>query len=304
MSHIDRDARDGVMAGLAAYLMWGFLPVYFVIVRVVDPTEVLAHRIIWAVPFGALILSFRHQWSEVGRALLHRAMLGWLSLSALFIGINWFVYIWAIQDGRILEASLGYYINPLTNMLVGVWLFGERLRRYQKIAVGLATIGVLVLTLAADTVPWVALSLAVCFTVYAAVRKKVAIGGMPGLFVETVVLLPFAVAWFAYLYTTSRLVFADGDTSLTFWLLMAGPITALPLLCFALAARRLSLTTLGFMQFIAPTIQFGTGIYYGEVLTVAHIICFSFIWLAVAFFIYDALTSAKKKPLPAISTGA
>jgi len=185
------------MAGLAAYLMWGFLPVYFVLVRVVDPTEVLAHRVIWAVPFGALILSFRHQWPEVGRALTHRAMLGWLSLSALFIGMNWFVYIWAIQDGRILETSLGYYINPLTNMLVGYWLFGERLRRYQKVAVGLATIGVLVLTLAGDAVPWVALFLAVSFTVYAGVRKKVVIGGMPGLFVETVVLLPFAVAWFA-----------------------------------------------------------------------------------------------------------
>jgi len=292
------------MAGLAAYLMWGFLPVYFVLVRVVDPTEVLAHRIIWAVPFGALILSFRHQWPEVGRALTHRAMLGWLSLSALFIGMNWFVYIWAIQDGRILETSLGYYINPLTNMLVGFWLFGERLRRYQKVAVGLATIGVLVLTFAADTVPWVALFLAVSFTVYAAVRKKVVIGGMPGLFVETVVLLPFAIAWFAYLYTSSALVFADGNASLTFWLLMAGPITALPLLCFALAARRLSLTTIGFMQFLAPTIQFGTGIYFGEELTVAHIICFSFIWLAVAFFTYDALTSAKKKPLPTKSTGA
>ena len=126
MSNVDRNARDGVIAGLAAYLMWGFLPVYFVLVRDVDPTEVLAHRVIWAVPFGALILSFRHQWAEVGRALTHRTMLGWLTLSALFIGMNWFVYIWAIGDGRILETSLGYYINPLTNMLVGFWLFGER----------------------------------------------------------------------------------------------------------------------------------------------------------------------------------
>jgi chloramphenicol-sensitive protein RarD len=269
--------------------MWGFLPVYFVLVRDVDPTEVLAHRVLWAVPFGALILSFRQQWTEVGRALTHSAMLGWLSLSAVFIGLNWFVYIWAIQDGRILETSLGYYINPLTNMLVGFWLFGERLRRYQKIAVGFATIGVLVLTLAGDEVPWVALFLAVSFTVYAAVRKKVVIGGMPGLFVETVLLLPFALAWFAYLYTSSRLVFGDGNASMTVWLMLAGPITALPLLCFALAARRLSLTTIGFMQFLAPTIQFCTGIYFGEELTIPHMICFGFIWSAVAFFIYDAL---------------
>lgn len=299
MSHIDRDARDGVTAGLAAYLMWGFLPVYFVLVREVDPTEVLAHRVIWAVPFGALILSFRRQWAEVGRALTHRAMLGWLSLSAIFIGMNWFVYIWAIQDGRILETSLGYYINPLTNMLVGYFLFGERLRRFQGVAVALATIGVTVLTVSGTEVPWVALFLAVSFTVYASVRKKVVIGGMPGLFVETVLLLPFAIAWFAFLLSSSQMVFATGNVSMNIWLMMAGPITALPLLCFALAARRLSLTTIGFMQFLAPTIQFCTGLYFGEELTTAHLICFGFIWTAVAFFIFDALKSAKKKPLRA-----
>jgi len=304
LSQIDRDARDGVIAALAAYLMWGFLPVYFVFVRDVDPTEVLAHRVIWAVPFGALILSFRHQWTEVGRAFTHRAMLGWLSLSAVFIGLNWFVYIWAIQDERILETSLGYYINPLTNMLVGFWLFGERLRRFQAVAVVLAVIGVSVLTIAGGTVPWVALFLAVSFTVYAAVRKRVVIGGMPGLFVETVLLLPFAIAWFAYLYSSSQMAFADGNHALTFWLMMAGPITALPLLCFALAARRLTLTTIGFMQFLAPTIQFCTGIYFGEKLTVAHMICFAFIWSAVAFFMYDAVTSPKKKPLPTKPTEA
>ena len=304
MSQVDNDARDGVVAALAAYLMWGFLPVYFVLVRDVDSSEVLAHRVIWAVPFGALILSFRHQWPEVVRAFTHKAMLGWLSLSAVFIGMNWFVYIWAIQDERILETSLGYYINPLTNMLVGYWLFGERLRRYQKIAVCLATIGVVVLTVAADGVPWVSLFLAVSFTVYAAIRKKVVIGGMPGLFVETVLLLPFAVIWFAYLYSSSQMEFLSGSSAMDIRLMLAGPITALPLLCFALAARRLSLTTIGFMQFLAPTIQFCTGIYFGEELTLAHIICFSFIWSAAAFFIFDAMTSPKKKPPPIKSTGA
>ena len=304
MSTIDRDSRDGVTAGLAAYLMWGFLPVYFVFVRDVDPTEVLVHRVIWAVPFGALILAFRHQWSEVGRALTHRTMLGWLSLSALFIALNWYVYIWAIQDGRILETSLGYYINPLTNILVGFWLFGERLRRYQSVAVVLAAIGVTVLTISGGVVPWVALFLAVSFTVYAAVRKKVVIGGMPGLFVETVLLLPFAIGWFVYLAMSSKLVFAGGNSSMTILLMMAGPITALPLLCFALAARRLSLTAIGFMQFIAPTLQFCTGIYFGEELTTAHLICFGFIWSAVAFFVYDAIKSAKKKPLLKVSTEA
>jgi chloramphenicol-sensitive protein RarD len=304
MSTMDRIAREGVIAGLAAYLMWGFLPIYFKIVGEVDATEVLAHRIIWAVPFGALIVMLRRQWSEVGRALTHRTMLGWLSISTLFIGMNWFVYIWAIQDGRILETSLGYYINPLTNMLVGVWLFGERLRRFQMVAVALAFIGVLILTISGGVVPWVALFLAVSFTVYAAIRKRVVIGGMPGLFVETVLLLPFALIWFGYLFSSSQLVFATGDSSMTFWLIMAGPVTVVPLLCFALAARRVSLTTIGFMQFLAPTLQFGTGIYYGETLTTAHLICFTFIWIAVAFFIFDAVKTAKKKPLLKESTEA
>jgi len=293
---MDKTAREGVIAGLAAYLMWGFLPVYFKIVGEVDPTEVLAHRIIWAVPFGALIVMLRRQWPEVGRALTHRIMLGWLSISTLFIAMNWFVYIWAIQDGRIFETSLGYYINPLTNMLVGVWLFGERLRRFQMVAVALAVIGVLVLTISGGVVPWVALFLAVSFTVYAAIRKRVVIGGMPGLFVETVLLLPFALIWFGYLFSSSQLVFATGDSTIRFWLLMAGPVTVLPLLCFALAARRVSLTTVGFMQFLAPTLQFGTGIYYGETLTTAHLICFTFIWTAVAFFIFDAMKTSKKLP--------
>jgi len=220
MSTLDKTAREGVIAGLAAYLMWGVLPVYFMTVAAVAPTEVLAHRIIWAVPFGGLILTLRHQWPEVWRALTHRRMLGWLSISTLFIGMNWFVYIWAIQDGRIFETSLGYYINPLTNMLVGVWLFGERLRRFQMVAVALAVIGVLVLTISGGVVPWVALFLAVSFTVYAAIRKRVVIGGMPGLFVETILLLPFALIWFGYLYSDGR-----ADNSITVALLCAGCAT-------------------------------------------------------------------------------
>ncbi len=292
----DKTTREGVTAGIAAYLMWGFLPVYFKIVGSVEATEVLTHRIIWAIPFGALIIMARRQWPEVARALTHRNMLGWLSISALFIGMNWFVYIWAIQDGRIFETSLGYYISPLTSMLAGFWIFGERLHRYQKVAVVFATIGVIVLTISGAVVPWVALFLAISFTVYAAVRKRVVIGGMPGLFVETVLLLPFALVWFGYLLSTSNMVFGVGEISLTFWLLMAGPVTALPLLCFTLAARRLPLTTIGFMQFLAPTMQFCIGIYYGETLTTAHLICFGFIWSAVAFFIYDALIQQRKSP--------
>ncbi len=290
------EIRDGVIAGLIAYVLWGFLPVYFKVVGSVDPLEVLSHRIIWAVPFGAVILFARRQWQEVRRALTHRQMLGWLSLSALFIALNWLVYIWAIQDERIFETSLGYYINPLTNTLGGIIMFGERLRRLQKLAVALAALGVLVLTISGGQVPWVALFLAISFTIYAVIRKRVVIGGMPGLFIETLLLLPFALAWFAWIKSSGQAAFASGDGALTAWLIMAGPLTAVPLLFFALAARRLPLTTIGFMQFLAPTLQFCVGIYYGELLTTAHLICFGCIWVAVAFFSFDAVRASKKPP--------
>lgn len=298
------ETRDGVIAALAAYLMWGFLPVYFKTVGAVEPLEVLTQRVIWAVPFGALILSARSQWPEVKRALRHRVMLFWLSLSALFIALNWFIYIWAIQDERIFETSLGYYINPLTNMLVGVLFLGERLRRFQLVAVVLAAIGVLILTISGGQVPWIALALALTFTVYAVIRKKVVIGGMPGLFVETMLLAPIALVWFLWMLSSGEAMFVNGGAWLTFWLMMAGPITALPLLCFALAARRLPLTTIGFMQFLAPTLQFCMGIYYGEALTTPHLVCFGFIWIAVLVFSYDAVRVGQKKPPQAQPEGA
>ncbi len=299
-----KDTRDGVAAGLLAYFLWGFLPVYFKIVGSVSPLEVMTHRVMWAIPFGAIIIAFRHQWHEVGRALTHRPMLGWLSVSAMLIGVNWFIYIWAIQDNRIFETSLGYYINPLTNMLVGVLFFGERLRRFQGLAVALATIGVLILTIMGGQVPWVSLALALSFTAYAVIRKKVVIGGMPGLFIETLLLAPLAIAWFTWISINGQAVFANGDLTMSFWLLMAGPATALPLLFFALAARRLPLTTIGFMQFLAPTMQFATGVYYGEVLTTAHLVCFASIWTAVAIFSYDAIKNGRKKAPAAIAAGA
>ncbi len=194
----DRAAsRSGVAAGLMAYSLWGVFPVYFKIVESVAPTEVLAHRIVWAVPFGALILLFRHQWPEVRRAMTHRAMLSWLGLSALCITVNWFIYIWAVQNERIFETSLGYYINPLMYVFVGVLFFGERLRSLQFAAVVFASVGVLVLTISGGAFPWVAISLAVFFTAYGVIRKRVVIGAMPGLFVETVLLFPFAMIWMA-----------------------------------------------------------------------------------------------------------
>jgi chloramphenicol-sensitive protein RarD len=297
----DAEVRSGVILGLLAYTMWGIFPVYFKLIELVAPTEVLVHRVVWAVPFGALIIMGRRQWPEVRAAFVERSMLAWLALAALSISVNWLIYIWAVQNERIFEASLGYYINPLMYVAVGVVLLGERLRRPQVIAVILAFIGVAYLTISGGIFPWVALSLAALFTAYGVIRKQVAIGAMPGLFVETTLLFPFAIAWLVFLILGRQASFGAGDTGLSMLLVLGGPVTVMPLLLFAISAKRLSLTTIGFMQFLAPTLQFFTGLYYGEQLTTAHLVCFGCIWIAVAFFSYDALTAGKKKPRQDVS---
>jgi len=294
----ESEARSGVLIGLLAYFMWGVFPVYFKWIASVAPLEVLGHRVLWAVPFGAIIIFARRQWPEVRSALVDRAMLAWLALAALCISLNWLIYIWAVQNDRIFETSLGYYINPLMYVGVGVALLGERLRRLQIVAVVLASFGVLFLAVSGGAFPWVALSLAVLFTAYGVIRKQIAIGAMPGLFIETLLLFPVAAIWIAWLVATQKASITAGDSGLSALLILGGPITVLPLLFFAIAAKRVTLTTIGFLQFLAPTLQFCTGIYYGEQLTTAHIVCFGSIWAAVLFFSYDALMAGKKKPLP------
>lgn len=292
MSHIAQtaaeDTRDGVICALLAYLIWGVLPVYFKVVGNVAPLEVLAHRVIWAVPFGAFIVLARRQGPEVWRALTDPRMLVLLTVSAIMIALNWLIYIFAVQRGQIFQASLGYYINPLMYVVVGVVFLGEKLRRFQTVAVVLAAIAVTTLTFIGGQMPWIALSLAVLFTGYGVIRKRVAIGGMSGLFVETLVLFPLALGYWLLLMSAGTAAFSADDPWLAILLVMAGPITVLPLLFFVLAARRLPLSLIGFLQFIAPTLQFAMGLVYGEVLTVAHALCFGLIWIAVAFFVVDA----------------
>jgi chloramphenicol-sensitive protein RarD len=293
------DTRDGFIAALICYLIWGLLPIYFVSVNAVAPLEVLLHRIVWAAPFGALIIFSRRQWPDVKRALTHRAMLFWLAVAALFIAINWYVYIYAIQNNQIFQGSLGYYINPLVYVLIGVMFLGERLRSLQIAAVVIATVGVLVLTFSGGQFPTIALTLAFSLSVYGVIRKRIVIGAMPGLFVETILLLPIAMAWLGWMIYSGHASFGVAGAGITSLLLLAGPITVIPLLFFALAARRLPLSTIGFMQFIAPTLQFCVGLYYGEQLTRANMICFACIWVAIILFSTDALRANRKKPQPA-----
>ena len=293
--------RNGVIAALIAYTMWGFLPIYFKVVEVVPAIEVLAHRIIWAVPFGAIIIMLRRQWTEVREALRHPRTLGLLSLSATFIALNWLVYIVAVQSEQIFQASLGYYINPLMYVVIGIALLGERLRRSQSIAVLLAAAGVAVLTVSGGQFPLISLTLAISFTIYGVIRSRVAVGGMPGLFIETLVLLPLAGGYLLWATFAASAAFDASQPMLAILLMLAGPITVVPLLCFALAARRLRLSTIGIMQFIAPTLQFLVGLMYGEQLTVPHLICFTLIWIAVAVFSWDAWRASKHREPVAVT---
>jgi len=273
---------------LIAYFSWGVLPLYFILMIDVDSLELLVHRIIWAIPFGALIIHFRRQWPEVKRALTNAQMLAYLTASAVFIAGNWLVYIWAVQQEQIFQASLGYYINPLLFAVFGVFVFGERLSKAQILAIALAAVGVVILASSGSQFPAIALFLGTSFTIYGIIRKKVVVGGMPGLFIETLVLLPLSLAYLAWITQTGIGTFSFAEPKIALLLVLAGPITVVPLLFFALAARRLNLSTVGMMQFIAPSLQFVVGVINGEQLTRAHILCFVFIWTAVAIFCWDA----------------
>ncbi len=289
----------GVAAAMLAYTMWGFMPIYFKVVGTVPALEVLAHRVVWAVPFGLLIIAARRQWPELKAAARDGKIMLWLFGSALVISINWLIYIVAVQRDQIFQASLGYYINPLIYVLVGVWLFTEKLSVEQRWALALATAGVVVLTVYGGELPLISLALAITFTIYGVVRKRVAVGAMPGLLLETLILFPLFFAYLIWLQSTGELVFSPHRPTMLVALLLAGPLTVLPLLFFAVGARRLPLATLGFLQFIGPTLQFAVGVYYGETLTPAHVVCFTLIWLAVALFCIGAWRNVRRQRLAA-----
>jgi len=283
------ELRLGLVCGIVAYAMWGLFPIYLKELDPAGAVEIVAHRIAWSVPFGALILFARRQWRETLTALRTPRIVALLALSAVLISVNWLIYVWAVANERVLQASLGYYINPLIFIATGVFVLKEKLSRLQAAAVALAALGVLVLIVGARIFPWPSFVLAVSFTAYGYVRKTTPVGAMPGLFIETLLLAPFALATLALLANSGALTFGKHGATLDWLLIAAGPMTVGPLVLFALAARRLSLTTIGFLQYIGPTGQLILGLYYGEAFTPAHAICFALIWSALALTTIDAV---------------
>ena len=275
---------------MGAYGIWGFLPLYLILVQSVPPIEFVGWRIIWTLPICLLIVVFRKQIPDLKAALRNSKVLLVLMGSAILIAINWFLYVWAIQTGEVYAASLGYYINPLVNVLLGTMLLKERLSRRQWLAVGLAGLGVAVLLAGALTTLWISLTLAFSFGTYGLLRKQVPVGSLPGLTIESALLIPLSVgiAWW-YAAGPDGSSFGQ-DAFLSFAIILGGFLTAVPLLLFAVAARRMDYSTLGFFQFIAPSIVFILGLtVFDRPLLPAQIVSFAFIWTAIGIFVWDML---------------
>ena len=282
---------NGLPYAISAYLIWGFIPVYFKLLSHVPPIAIVAQRVLWSIPLLLVIMGLRKQLSEYAAIFRHRVQLRNLLASAMLIAINWLIYIWAVSTDHILAASLGYYLNPLVNVLLGRLFLGERLRPLQMAAVAVAAIGVAILIGDALDTLWVSVSLAFSFGLYGLIRKVTPVGSVPGLAIETTLLAPLAlgaVFWYAQAGTGG---FGDNLTT-SGLLILAGVITAVPLLMFATAARRMSYASLGFVQYIAPSIAFLLGVYaYGEPLSTTKVACFVLIWTSIAIFCADAITT-------------
>lgn len=289
MNRDTSSGRKGIYLGLGAYFLWGLLPLYFKALAHVDPVEIVAHRILWSLIFLGALATMWKRWGTIGNALKTPKVLGVLGITAVLIGVNWLVYIWAVLNGHVLEGSLGYYLNPLVNVLLGVVLLKEKLTRAQTIAVGLAAVGVAILAVGAGSGLWISLTLAASFALYGFLRKVTPVESVEGLSIETFILAPLALGWVVWMTADGKSGLEMGMTT-TILLVLAGAITAIPLLLFTAAAKRLPYSTLGFLQYIAPSLQFLLAVLvFDEKLTTSHIVCFAAIWTALAVFAFEGI---------------
>lgn len=292
--------RGGLALGLGAYLMWGFLPLYFPLLDPAGPVEIIAHRVVWTLAFCLVGLSLTRSWPAVAGLVRNRATLARLALAGVLVATNWLVYVWSVLSGHTVDAALGYYINPIVTVVLAVVALHERLRRAQWVAVGLGGLAVVVLTAGVGRLPWVALVLAGTFGTYGFLKNRLgsSVAPMAGLAVETAVLTPAAAAWLAVAGGGS---FAQHGPWHALALAGAGVVTALPLLAFAGAARRLPLSVLGLLQYLTPTLQFAIGVLvFDEAMPAARWWGFALVWLALAVLTADGLRAARPRPQPAM----
>jgi chloramphenicol-sensitive protein RarD len=283
-------SRKGVVLAASSYVAWGLFPAYFLLLRSVSPVEVLAHRMIWSLVFLCFVLAFRRQWSWLPPLTRQPRLILSFAVSAALLSGNWFLYIWAVNSGHVIDASLGYFINPLVNIVLGFVLLQERLRPAQWFAVLIAALGVSWLTWQGHHFPWISIVLALTFGFYGLMRKIAALGPLEGLALETLLLFPLAAVYLVFSAVIGNNAFIQADLSLRLLMIAAGPITAIPLLLFAAGARRIRLSTLGLLQFIAPTLQLLLGIWmFHEPFAGARMVGFVIIWAALIFYSAEGL---------------
>lgn len=294
------DHRRGLILGSGAYLIWGLVPVFFKLLSAVPALEIIAHRVLWSVVLLFSVLIFTRRMSALPVVLRDWRTLRALLATAVLIAVNWTVYIWAVLGGHVLAASLGYFLNPLLNVVLGVVVLNERLSRAQKIAIALAAIGVMVAAAGALSQLWISVALASSFALYGLVRKVTPVGAIEGLAVETALLAPVCLGWLAWQYMDGTLFFGQ-DHGTDALLILSSVVTSVPLMLFAAAARRLPYSTLGILQYIAPSIVFVLGIFvYGESLRPAMLVAFVLIWLGLLVFSVDMFR--RSRPVPPVLT--
>ncbi|ATD07743.1 EamA family transporter RarD [Pseudoalteromonas piscicida] len=290
------EQKKGHLLAVLAFFMWGLAPIYFKQLVHVDAIEIFIHRVVWSVFFIALIVLAKQQWPKIKAILANPKLLAMLTLTALLLGFNWGLFIWSVNNGFMLDASLGYYINPLLNVLLGMLFLSERLRTAQKFAVLLAIVGVVLQLISFGSFPVIAFSLAGSFAIYGLLRKTLAVESLPGLLVEALILTPIALAYWWWVEPSATSNLWNNDWYTNTLLISAGVVTTLPLLCFTAAAKRIPYTTLGFFQYIGPSLMFILAVlFYGEAFDAERAITFAFIWGALVMFSFDSYRDKRKR---------
>jgi chloramphenicol-sensitive protein RarD len=288
--------RTGLAAALAAYIAWGLMPIYFKWIGSVNPWEIIMHRVIWAIPVLLLFLAFRDGRALWSKLRLSRRQLGWLCVSGLLIGANWLIFVWAVVNDQVLSTSLGYFINPLMNVAFGFLFLGERMTTWQKWAVGIAAFGTAFLAVYLGQPPWISLALALSFALYGLVRKRLDVGPMTGLLWENLLLLAPALVYLFWSANNGTLEFLHGSRRIDILLVLSGLATVLPLIWFNMAAQRLTLTTIGFIQYLAPSMTFSLAVFlWGETFTLGHAVAFGCIWFALVLVTAEQLRHRRRQ---------
>jgi len=288
--------RSGILNAISAYFLWGFAPLYFKLIAHISPSEILIHRILWSTILLLIVVIISRKWRGFIVILKQPKLLLKLTISATFLAVNWFLFIWAINNDHLLDASLGYFINPLFSVALGMIFLGERLRKWQKLAVALAVIGVLIQLILVGSLPIISLALAGTFGIYGLLRKKMHLDSFIGLLIESILMLPIALLFWLFFVSSDTSNLFNNSWGLNTTLIMAGVVTTAPLLCFTAAAKRLTLSSLGFFQYIGPSIMFVLAtLLYQEPLELGKLTTFAFIWLALIIYSFDSLRARKKR---------